>query len=235
MQEGLRLDQVNFYYGEQHILQDISLNIPKGQFTLVVGPNGSGKTTLLRLIGGLLEPHSGTITLDGLSPDVAQQQGAIHLVPQIYNKNAAQFPATVREVVGLPLHQYEQAERSQRLQDALTLVGMNDFADRRIGALSGGQQQRVMLAQALARKPKYILLDEPTSGIDFETSEQLYNILHSLGTEGITIMMVTHDLLEAAKVADAVLCINGHTCYHGTCEGFLDSHHGSHLAWHIGG
>ena len=106
---------------------------------------------------------------------------------------------------------------------------------RRIGELSGGQQQRVMLAQALARKPNYILLDEPTSGIDFDTSKKIYDVLRSLKSENITVIMVTHDVTEAMQVADTILCVDGHACYYGPCKGFMESHQGSRLAWHLGG
>ena len=92
-----------------------------------------------------------------------------------------------------------------------------------------------MLAQALARKPNYILLDEPTSGIDYETSKKIYEVLRSLKNENITVIMVTHDVTEAMEVADTILCVDGHACYYGPCEGFMDSHQGSRLAWHVGG
>ena len=99
----IRLEKVYFSYEQEDIVQDLSLVIPAGTFTIVVGPNGAGKTTLLRLVAGLLSPEEGKVTIDGLSVDEAQRQGLIHLVPQIYNKNASQFPATVYEIVGLGL------------------------------------------------------------------------------------------------------------------------------------
>lgn len=232
---GIHIQDVQFSYGSQAVIHNMTITIPKGEFVLVVGPNGSGKTTWLRIVAGLLEPTAGHLCLDGISPKEAQMKGLIHLVPQIYNKNAAQFPATVEEVVGLALFHVPKQERKGRILEALELVGMQDFLKRRIGELSGGQQQRVMLAQALARKPNYILLDEPTSGIDYETSKKIYEVLRSLKQENITVIMVTHDVTEAMEVADTILCVDGHACYYGPCKGFMESHQGSRLAWHIGG
>lgn len=112
---------------------------------------------------------------------------------------------------------------------------MEALAKRRIGHLSGGQQQRVMIGQALGRKPKYLFLDEPTSGIDFQASEKIFQVLRGLRGGDMTIIMVTHDIVEAAKAADTVACINHHVCYYGGCQGFLDTHMGTALSWHIGG
>ena len=227
--------ELAFQYGETPILDDINLTIPQGEFALVVGPNGSGKTTLLRLLAGLLEPAHGSIYLGDKPIKKAQQDGDIYIVPQIYNKNAAQFPATVAEIVQLGMRHVPKTERLERAQAALELVDMSDYQSRRIGDLSGGQQQRVMIAQALASRPKLLLLDEPTSGIDFNASEHIFKVLQSLHGMNMTIIMVTHDVVEASKVADTVICVNQHTCYYGDCAGFLKTHMGTSLSWHIGG
>lgn len=224
-----------FQYGDTPILDDITLSIPQGEFALVVGPNGSGKTTLLRLLAGLLDPVSGDIYIGDKPIKAAQKEGDIYMVPQIYNKNAAQFPATVEEIVQLGMRHMPKAQRLARAKEALELVDMSEYKTRRIGDLSGGQQQRVMIAQALANRPKLLLLDEPTSGIDFNASEHIFKVLRSLRGKEMTIIMVTHDVVEASKVADTVICVNQHTCYYGDCEGFLKTHMGTSLSWHIGG
>lgn len=231
---GITYHHVSFNYGETSILQDIDLHIPAESISIVVGPNGAGKTTFLRLAAGLLVPSEGMIRIDNMSPLEAQQSGLLHIVPQLYNKNAAQFPATVEEVVGLAL-KGDRTERHKRIEEALSLVGMTEYRKRRIGDLSGGQQQRVMIGQALARKAKYIFLDEPTSGIDFRASEHIYEVLRRTKDQGITIIIVTHDISAASKVADVACCINHHLCYMGPCEGFMDTHIGTALAWHVGG
>ncbi len=230
---------ISFRYQEEIILDNISVSIDPGTFTIIVGPNGAGKTTFLKLLTGLLEPDKGQIILAGQSVREAQIKGLIHLVPQIYNKNAAQFPATVEEIVGLGLHvnsKVTKEEYTRRVTESLELVGMQIMGKRRIGDLSGGQQQRVMIAQALAREPQFLLLDEPTSGIDFAASDQILHLLNRLAREkGMTILMVTHDVVEAGKLADRVLCINRGLCYDGDSEGFLTSHRESPLTWHFGG
>lgn len=233
----IEVKEVQFFYEQEEVLCNISLQIEEGDFTIVVGPNGAGKTTFLRLLSGLLSPTHGQILIDGKTVNEAQQAGLLHLVPQIYNKNAAQFPATCLEIVelGLRLHKGSREERRQSALDALEQVGMSEFKARRIGDLSGGQQQRIMIAQALARKPKYLLLDEPTSGIDFEASRRIMELLRTLSDKGMTIVMVTHDVEEGCKLCDQTICINRHVCYHGNGAGFLDSHKGPLLFWHIGG
>ena len=231
------VDKVAFNYEDETIISDVSLTIPEGDFTLVVGPNGAGKTTFLRLVAGLLKPANGQITIDGYSVAEAQQKGLLHLVPQIYNKNAAQFPATCGEIVelGLRIQGMGHSERKAKAHQALAQVGMAEFTHRRIGDLSGGQQQRVMIAQALARGPKYLLLDEPTSGIDFQVSAHIFQLLRNLCNQGMTIIMVTHDIVDACQAADQVICIDRHICYNGDSQGFLKSHNNTPLAWHIGG
>lgn len=231
------VDKVAFNYEDETIISDVSLTIPEGDFTLVVGPNGAGKTTFLRLVAGLLKPANGQITIDGYSVAEAQQKGLLHLVPQIYNKNAAQFPATCGEIVelGLRIQGMGHSERKAKAHQALAQVGMAEFTHRRIGDLSGGQQQRVMIAQALARGPKYLLLDEPTSGIDFQVSAHIFQLLRNLCNQGMTIIMVTHDIVDACQAADQLICIDRHICYNGDSQGFLKSHKNTPLAWHIGG
>ena len=231
------VDKVAFNYEDETIISDVSLTIPEGDFTLVVGPNGAGKTTFLRLVAGLLKPANGQITIDGYSVAEAQQKGLLHLVPQIYNKNAAQFPATCGEIVelGLRIQGMGHSERKAKAHQALAQVGMAEFTHRRIGDLSGGQQQRVMIAQALARGPKYLLLDEPTSGIDFQVSAHIFQLLRNLCNQGMTIIMVTHDIVDACQAADQVICLDRHICYNGDSQGFLKSHKNTPLAWHIGG
>lgn len=233
------MHNVSFTYHREPIVNNLSLSLEPGHFDVVVGPNGAGKTTFLRLLAGLLEPDEGSVSLQGETCKQAQKDGSIHLVPQIYNKNTAQFPATVGEIVELLLHldsSISTKERHERRDEALAMVGMSHVVDRRMDALSGGQQQRVMIAQALARKSSILLLDEPTSGIDFRAGEYILELLQKLAHEKkILIVMVTHDIVKAMNYADRVICINRDVCYYGDCDGFVESHLNSALAWHIGG
>lgn len=229
---------VSFKYNSENILEDVTLKLHRGHFAVVVGPNGAGKTTFLRLAAGLLSPDKGEITIDGTSCKEAQKAGKIHIVPQIYNKNAAQFPITVQEVVELVLRAegYGKNIAIERSQEALALVGMSAYKDKRIGDLSGGQQQRVMIAQALARHANILLLDEPTSGIDFRAGEHILELICKLRDErNLLIVMVTHDIMKSLEYADQVICVNRDICYCGDRQGFIDTHLSTALAWHIGG
>lgn len=235
---GLTFDHVSFSYDDQSILDDVSLHLKEKSFVVVVGPNGAGKSTFLKLAAGLLEPSQGTIQLDGVSCKTAQKQGIVHMVPQLYNKNAAQFPATVFEVIAmmLRLENLSKEEIKSRVEEALHLVGMSEYRDRRIGDLSGGQQQRVMIAQAIARKAHILLLDEPTSGVDFRASDHIMSLLSKLKEEkNLLLIMVTHDITKAIEYADDVVCLNQHVCYAGCKDGFVKSHLQTALAWHVGG
>ena len=236
---GIKFEGVDFFYEEDCILADVNLQLEKGQFVVVVGPNGAGKTTFLRLAAGLLAPTKGVVEVEGETPRAAQEHGRLHLVPQIYNKNTSQFPATVEEVVGLLLRLEKGVsakERDARITEALGLVGMSEYRQRRIGELSGGQQQRIMIAQALVRKSTVLLLDEPTSGIDFRAGEHILTLLQRLSKEkNLLIVMVTHDIVKGLEYADEVVCFNQDVCYAGDVDGFKKTHMESALAWHIGG
>lgn len=229
---------VNFKYDTETILEGVTLSLERGHFAIVVGPNGAGKTTFLRLAAGLLKPNSGEIIIDGESCLDAQKDGKIHIVPQIYNKNAAQFPITVQEVVELVLRVegISFSEAREKSKEALAMVGMSLYKDKRIGDLSGGQQQRVMIAQALARNASILLLDEPTSGIDFRAGEHILELLCKLRDErNLLIVMVTHDIKKALEYADQVICVNRDVCYAGEKQGFINTHLETALSWHIGG
>ncbi len=236
---SIYFEGVDFFYEEDPILLGVNLTLEKGQFVVVVGPNGAGKTTFLRLAAGLLTPTKGIVQVEGEVPKAAQEQGKIHIVPQIYNKNTSQFPATVEELVGLLLYlekSVDAKERENRITEALALVGMSEYRYRRIGELSGGQQQRIMIAQALVRKATVLLFDEPTSGIDFRAGEHILALLERLAKEkNLLIVMVTHDIVKGLEYADEVVCLNQDVCYAGDVEGFKKTHMESALAWHIGG
>lgn len=238
MSEWITAQNLAFWYDKEPVFNDINFTLGHGGFTLIVGPNGAGKTTLLRLLAGLLMPAEGAITIAGQAPQAWQRAGGIGFVPQHYNQNTASFPATVNEVVdlgfwGTDISHSEQAERRQAL---LAKVGMAEWAHKRIGDLSGGQQQRVMLAQAIAAQPALLLLDEPTSGIDYMAGNMLLDLLSSIQAEQqTTIIMVTHDIARALPHADRVLCIDRTLCYDGPPHQFVTSHAtGLHMAEVVG-
>ncbi len=235
------LSNVSFAYNEQVVLNQLSLAIPAGEFVAVVGPNGAGKSTMLKTIAGLIRPSEGEVLIDGKMAGDKKLRGLVAYVPQNYSKNLHGFPATVKEVVCLGLaaasggKKYTAQGMRHIVAHLLDLVGMGTCLDTRIGGLSGGQQQRVMVAMALASNPQLLLLDEPTSGIDYEASTKIYELLGNLNkTLGITVVMVSHDMDKAVHWASKVACINKGVCFFGDSSDFKASHAQAPHLWYYG-
>ena len=212
----LLLNGVTKRYGENTILNALDLHIPTGQFVAVVGRSGGGKSTLLRLLAGLSVPAAGEIRFgDRLVAKpgwgMAPEQRDIGMVFQDYalwpHMTAAQnvaFPLRMRGVA--------RAARQQRVNDALAMVGLNGFADRKPSGLSGGQQQRVALARAIVAEPRVLLFDEPLSNLDSELRESLcVEMSRLLRQLGITAVYVTHDRREAELLADRIVHLSAGT------------------------
>lgn len=195
-------------------LENISLNVRVGERLGILGPNGGGKSTLLKLTLGLLSGYSGKISIFGLEPDLARRQRLIGYVPQRIEAELA-FPISVRQVVEMgafggisPWRGSSKSDRDSVLR-SLTLVGAADLMERPIGKLSGGQVQRVMIARALAARPKLLLLDEPTVGIDVTGQQRFAALLRSLHDQlGLTIIVVSHDIRTIAAGCDRVACLS---------------------------
>ena len=239
---NVTLSNINFSYDHNVVLQDISMTIEQGDFIAVVGPNGAGKSTMLKIMAGLLKPASGQVSIGGKDISIARVQGLIGYVPQNYGKNILGFPATVTEIVSLGLTLGASATRNNHqaakhiVSHMLELVGVEKLRDRRIGELSGGQQQRVMVAMALASNPELLLLDEPTSGIDYEASARIYDLLGTLNKNlGITVVMVSHDIDKAISSANKVACVNKGLCFYGSSQEFNDTHAQARHLWYYTG
>jgi spermidine/putrescine ABC transporter ATP-binding subunit len=197
-------------FGAATVLKNISLNIAAGEFLTLLGESGSGKTTLLRLIAGFEAPTSGEIWMGGQRLDtLPPYRRPVNTVFQHY----ALFPhLNVRENVayGLRVKATPASEISGRVDEALRMVKMNDFAHARPAKLSGGQQQRVALARALVNRPQLLLLDEPLSALDANLRKQMQSELKSLQREiGITFLFVTHDQEEAMALSDRIALLRG--------------------------
>ena len=226
----IRVEGVTFNYGHDPVLADVSLSIHEGDFLAILGPNGSGKTTLLKIILGLLKPARGSVFLMGKSVEKFGEWQKIGYVPQKATHFDPLFPASAKEVVAMALlssagflHRMNKKEDAL-ISHALELVGMADFANRRIGELSGGQQQRVFIARAIVQQPRVLFLDEPTTGVDAETQAHFYEILDRLNKDqGITIVQVTHDIGIVNKHITQVACLNQRLVYHGSHEEFCRS------------
>lgn len=224
------VDNLSFAYANDVVLSGVSLDIREGEFLAVLGPNGSGKTTLLKLILGLLRPSAGRVLLRGEPVTEAGDRAFLGYVPQKATHFDPYFPASVREVVALglaPPRPWDAAARKREdaaIREALALVGMEEHLRRRIGSLSGGQQQRVFLARAIVHKPRLLLLDEPTAGVDPETVGHFYDMLGGLNRERrIAIALVTHDIGIVDRNVNRVACLNRTLVYHGSHEEFCRS------------
>jgi manganese/iron transport system ATP-binding protein len=222
---AVRLNHVTSGYGSRVALTDIDLDIARGSLLAVIGPNGAGKSTLLKTIAGLLAPFSGTVEIFGRPPRLAAKR--IAYVPQAELVDWS-FPVTVGDVVMMgrvPLiGMGRSAGRPDReaVAAALETVRMTHERDRQIGALSGGQRRRVFLAKALAAQPDLYLLDEPVTGVDVTTQEDLMAILEAEANAGRTVVATTHDLASAAHHFHQAAFVNGRIVAHGPADLVMD-------------
>ena len=201
-------------------LEGIDLVVEKNDFLGIIGPNGAGKSTLFACMLGLITKYEGTIKFFG--SDIRSSKKYLHdigYVPQkpVFDRN---FPATVKEVVRMELHGNNENKVNQVLQD----VWIHELSDRRIGDLSGGQQQRVFIAKALVNSPKILILDEPVTGVDLQSSELFYGILRELNRkQSITIIWSSHDLDAVQRLANKVACLNRTLSFHGLSDTFFSN------------
>jgi polar amino acid transport system ATP-binding protein len=206
----LQFDGIDKYFGETHVLKDITLNIDTSEVCVVVGPSGSGKSTLLRCANRLEEIQNGEIRLDGQSisapdADVNRLRQRIGMVFQSFNlfphKTALEnVTLAPRKVRGLP-----DKEATQRAENLLDEVGLFDQSSSYPNQLSGGQKQRVAIARALAMDPKVMLFDEVTSALDPELVGEVLGVMRDLATDGMTMVVVTHEMGFAREVGDRVV------------------------------
>ncbi len=205
---------LTFSYGNSFILNNISLDINRGDFMGIVGPNGSGKSTFVKACLGLVKRQSGTVTIFGKDSGRFKQWGLLAYIPQKATSFNQGFPATVEEVVAANLYQHIGLGKRlgslhrDKVEAALEIVGMTDYKERLIGKLSGGQQQRVFIAKALVSEPEIMFMDEPTVGIDYKSEESFYELMEYLNKEKkMTLVMVTHDTGAISTKVNRIACI----------------------------
>lgn len=224
----ITVEDVSFAYDGRPAVEDVSLSVEGGEFLGLVGPNGSGKTTLLKLMLGLLSPDSGRIELFGQPVESFEAGERIGYVSQHSTDTERSMPITVREVVTMGRYPHTRFGRlddhdREMVEAALSRVGIADLADRRITALSGGQKQRVFIARALAAEADLLALDEPTVGVDADSRDVFYDLLDDLNGQGITIILIEHDIGVVTEHVDTVTCINRELYHHGDTATFVES------------
>ena len=215
--ELIRLRDLCMAFDDEPVLDHINLYINDKEFLTLLGPSGCGKTTTLRIIGGFATPTSGDVLFDGVRiNDVPPYQRQINTVFQKY----ALFPhLNVYENIafGLRMQKLPEAEIKERVMEMLETVSLKGFEHRRPEALSGGQQQRVAIARALAMDPEVLLFDEPTSALDPEMVGEVLNVMQALAQEGMTMLVVTHEMAFARDVSSQVVFMHqGVICEQGT-------------------
>ncbi len=193
----LEIEDLNFGYTKELILKNINLILHRGDFAAIVGSNGSGKSTLIKILTGQLKENSGRIKFQ--DKDIK-----IGYVPQLEMSSSLKFPIKVYELISLSLYQELKGFKKidsiikEKILNALFQVGMEDFYSSLYSQLSGGQRQRALIAKALVARPNFLVLDEPTNGVDYDSKISLYKLLHHLSHEHkITILMITHEIEDA--------------------------------------
>jgi ABC-type Mn2+/Zn2+ transport system ATPase subunit len=237
-QPALDVRHLTVRYGHTLALDDVSFTVTPGERVAVLGPNGAGKSTLLKALVGLIRPGTGTIYVMGHQHT---QCNDVAYVPQRAQVDWS-FPVTVWDVVMLGraghIGFFRTASKRDReqVQHSLDLVQMTDLAQRQIGELSGGQQQRVFIARALAQEARVLLLDEPITGLDVRAQEEVLRIVADIHHNGVTVLIATHDLQQAADTDhyERVLLLNHRLIGAGSAREMLTAEHltaayGGHL------
>jgi manganese/iron transport system ATP-binding protein len=219
----LRVNQANVRYNGHLALQDVTFTLNNAERVAVVGPNGAGKSTLFKVIAGVLPLSSGQVTISGSQPE---KHVCVSYIPQRSIVDW-RFPANVADVVmmgriaRIGWFRWPQKRDWNLVDGALETVGLLELRSRQIEKLSGGQQQRMFIARALAQEAELMLMDEPLTGLDTPSRQEILNLLDNLREKKVTIMVATHDLNEAAQYFDRVMLLNGKLLAFGSPEQVL--------------
>ncbi len=210
MKPVIEINNLNLSYGQNLVLDNVSLKVDAEEFIGVIGPNAAGKTTLMKIILGLIHADSGSVSVLGKNPgEVRSQIGYVSQKPEV-NHN---FPITVKDAVLLGRmgvsHSFGAfAKQDKKItEEILSVLEIDNIAKKQINELSGGQLQRVWIARALVCQPEILILDEPTANIDLITEEDIFALLKKYNTH-MTILVVSHDIAFISSYVDRVACIN---------------------------
>jgi thiamine transport system ATP-binding protein len=202
----LDVDDVSVRFGERTVLDGVSLHVGDGEIVAVLGPSGAGKSTLLRVVAGLLRPDSGRVLLEDI--EITDRPAHLRNIGMMFQDDQL-FPhldVAANIAFGPRMHHWNASDIADRVEDLLTIVGLDGFGTRRIDRLSGGEKKRVALARSLAPRPAVLLLDEPLTGLDRELHDRLIvELADVLRATSTTAVVVTHDRDEAAALAGRIV------------------------------
>lgn len=222
----IKLEHVNKYFGELHVLKDVNLEVAEGEKLVIIGPSGSGKSTTVRCMNFLEEPTSGHVFIDGQELTMKNKTKLVRdttsMVFQQFNLYPHMTVLKNLTLAPMKLHHKSKKEAEELAFHYLDVVGLRDKAEVYPTTLSGGQQQRIAIARALCAQTKIILFDEPTSALDPETIQEVLDVMIKLAKENITMVVVTHEMGFARQVADRVVFMaDGQIIEEGTPEHFF--------------
>lgn len=222
----IKMEHVNKYFGDLHVLKDVNLEVKEGEKLVIIGPSGSGKSTTVRCMNFLEEPTSGRVLVDGKE---LNHKNRVHVIRETSSMVFQQFNLYPHMTVlknltlaPMKLHHKSKADAEELAYHYLDVVGLRDKAHVYPTTLSGGQQQRIAIARAICMQSKIILFDEPTSALDPETIQEVLDTMIKLADENITMVVVTHEMGFARQVADRVVFMDhGEIIEEGTPEHFF--------------
>lgn len=219
-------DNITVGYDLKDVIKDESIEIEDSKMNVIIGKNGCGKSTLLKALCRQLSPRSGRVTLNGLSIDAITQKGFAQIIGILFQENRIPHEITVRELVSygrfaqIGLFSNFTSNDEEKIDEAMKMMNIQQFADREVNSLSSGQRQLVWIAMLIAQEAKYIFLDEPTTYLDMSNQFEILKCLHKLNREqGKTIVMILHDINIAMQFADKMFIMkDGHIERQGTVE-----------------
>jgi iron complex transport system ATP-binding protein len=215
MNMAIAAKNLSHSFGEDLILRNVSFQVPKRDFFIIIGPNGSGKTTLMKIIAGILTSQNGELKILNRSINQYHRKVLARTIAFVPQMLFVDFPFTVTEIVLMGRSPYlgmlglEEEKDMEIANQAIAFTGLENLAHRKLDQLSGGEQQRVFIAKAICQEPDIILLDEPTASLDLAYQVRIMDLMEQLKTEkGITVVMISHDVNLAAMYADHLLLLH---------------------------